>query len=79
MIATSIATPSAIRAAHCAAIFTPPSSTNRASTGRAAKIELSASESDTRIEVLRVHRASPLVAGPEFAVGFASFAERRNR
>src|SRR5918999_4794764 len=47
MIATSIATPRAISAAHWAAIFTPPSSTKRASTGSAAKIELRASESDT--------------------------------
>ena len=46
-MATSIATPSAISAAHWAASLRPPSSTNSARTGSTAKIELGPSESET--------------------------------
>src|SRR5215213_960816 len=42
-----MATPSAIRAAHCAAMRTPPSKTNKVSTASTAKMELSPSELDT--------------------------------
>jgi hypothetical protein len=46
-MATNMATPSAIRAAHCAARRRPPSNTNSATIGNTAKIELRASEFDT--------------------------------
>ena len=46
-MATTIATPSEATAAHCAFHFSPPSSTNSASSGRTAKIVDAPSESET--------------------------------
>src|SRR3954451_3343408 len=50
MSATSIATASEIRAAHCAFIFSPPSSTNSVTIGRTAKIADRPSESETGLK-----------------------------
>ena len=50
LIATAIATPNAISAAHCDRIFKPPSNTKRVKIGSAANIAVRASDPDIGVK-----------------------------